>query len=52
MRELEFPVGRALNLLFRPTSETDEEKQLWTSALGEYAAQQTHSLKTTSLRQA
>lgn len=46
-RKYWFPLGRNLNLLFRPTFPDDEGKELWTTALGEYIPQQTHELKKT-----
>jgi hypothetical protein len=46
-RKYWFPLGRNLNLLFRPTFPDDEGKELWTTALGEYIPQQTHDLEKT-----
>lgn len=46
-RKYWFPLGRNVNLLFRPTFPDDEGKELWTTALGEYIPQQTHDLKKT-----
>ncbi len=46
-RKYWFPIGRNLNLLFRPTFPDDEGKALWTTALGEYIPQQTHELDKT-----
>ncbi len=44
-RKYWFPVARNLNVLFRPKFQTDEIKELWTTALGEYEPQQTHDLE-------
>ncbi len=44
-RKYWFPIGRNLNVLFRPSFKSDEEKALWTTALGEYEPQQTHTLQ-------
>ena len=46
-RKYWFPIGRNLNVLFRPSFQSDETKQLWTTALGEYEPQQTHTLTVT-----
>lgn len=46
-RKYWFPIGRNLNLLFRPTFPDDKGKALWTTALGEYIPQQTHDLEKT-----
>lgn len=46
-RKYWFPLGRNLNLLFRPTFPDDKGKELWTTALGEYIPQQTHYLEKT-----
>jgi len=44
-RKYWFPIARTLNVLFRPLFKNDEEKDLWTTALGEYEPQQTHTLQ-------
>jgi hypothetical protein len=44
-----FRIGRNLNMLFRPTFPDDTGKELWTTALGEYRPQQTHTLEKTDL---
>lgn len=44
-----FRIGRNLNMLFRPTFPDDKGKELWTTALGEYGPQQTHTLEKTNL---
>lgn len=44
-----FRIGRNLNMLFRPTFPDNTGKELWTTALGEYGPQQTHTLEKTSL---
>ena len=46
-RKIWFPVGRTLNLPFRPMFPNDDVKQLWLRALGEYEPQRTHTLETT-----
>lgn len=46
-RKIWFPIGRNINILFRPLFPSDEEKKLWTTALGEYEPQRTHSLAVT-----
>lgn len=46
-RKMWFPIGRNINIVFRPIFPSDEEKRLWTTALGEYAPQRTHSLEVT-----
>jgi hypothetical protein len=46
-RQIWFPLGRNVNLPFRPRFQTDEAKQLWLNALGEYAPQRTHTLEKT-----
>lgn len=44
-----FRIGRNLNMLFRPTFPDDTGKELWTTALGEYDPQRTHTLEKTNL---
>jgi hypothetical protein len=44
-RKYWFPIGRTINMLFRPRFQNDELKALWTTALGEYEPQQTHTLE-------
>ena len=46
-RKYWFPIGRNLNVLFRPSFQNDGEKKLWTMALGEHEPQQTHTLVVT-----
>jgi hypothetical protein len=46
-RQIWFPLGRNLNLPFRPRFQTDQVKQLWVNALGEYEPQRTHTLDAT-----
>jgi hypothetical protein len=46
-RKYWFPIGRNLNVLFRPSFQSNEAKKLWTTALGEYEPQQTHILELT-----
>lgn len=44
-RKYWFWIGRNLNMFFRPTFPDNVGKELWTTALGEYAPQQTHTLE-------
>ncbi|MCE3225322.1 MAG: hypothetical protein K0S58_3502 [Nitrospira sp.] len=44
-RKYWFPIARNLNVLFRPKFRSDELKELWTTALGEYEPQLTHELE-------
>jgi hypothetical protein len=46
-RQIWFPLGRNVNLPFRPPFQTSEVKQLWVKALGEYEPQRTHTLNVT-----
>ena len=46
-RQLFFPLGRQIDALLRPAF-LDEQRALWTQALGEYELQRTHSVKLTA----
>jgi hypothetical protein len=47
-RQFWFPVGRTVNVLFRPYFPSKEVRQLWLNALGEYKEQRTHVLDTST----